>query len=94
MRTLIALLLLLFLSACVGSPFGPSAHYVVDIYDPATGNLVKHFESSSERDFETIKTQYGEFTLEAGAVTTPPDPYAQMMQNLMGEALKAYLKTP
>jgi len=94
MKVVIMLFLTTLLAACVGGPFGPSAHYVVDIYDPATGNLVKHFESSSERDFEAIKTQYGEFSLEAGTVQAAPDPYAQMMQNLMGEALKAYLKTP
>ena len=90
---LVALLSILILAGCVGSPWGPSASYTVRVYDPATGNLLKEFEGVSARDFEQIKTNYqdGKFFFEAGAVTRAEDPYAAVTAAVVTKALEQYL---
>ncbi len=88
MKVFMILLIALFLSACVGSPFGPSAKYEVRIYDPVTGHLVKEFSATSEREFEEIVTRYGDFHFKAGSVTAKPSPVEQAIAEVLPAIIK------
>ncbi len=73
MKYVLILIAIIALSGCVAFP---AAKYDVELtYDPATGVLISQkFKSSSRRDFKQIKTGYGDFTFEAGEVSSQASP--------------------